>query len=206
MTNLRSDVYTSAHDMAETCLLQAYLFAKARSKDPNTKVGACVYDPASGGLFLGYNSFPKGFPDLKPLYDCRDKAGQNFVVGSKAEYAVDCDDGHNARRNAVYGSAHVRVNKYMLMNHAEENAIRKASAAHVNMSEATLYVTHFPCHGCMTKFIIPFGIKRVMYADPYPEDDLSRWVAGVAGIWLMQHPTLKTVAALAAAVQKLTTE
>lgn len=39
-------------------------WASDRSKDPNTQVGACVYDYASGGMYFGYNGFPKGIRDL----------------------------------------------------------------------------------------------------------------------------------------------
>lgn len=39
-------------------------WATNRSKDPNTKVGALVYDK-HGGIHLGYNGFPQGIADLE---------------------------------------------------------------------------------------------------------------------------------------------
>lgn len=44
-------------------------WASNRSKDPSTKVGAGIYDPENGGLFLGYNGFPKGWPDSKEYWE-----------------------------------------------------------------------------------------------------------------------------------------
>jgi dCMP deaminase len=40
-----------------------------RSKDPDTKVGAAVYDPITGDMFLGYNGFPSGFPDTPEFWE-----------------------------------------------------------------------------------------------------------------------------------------
>jgi len=38
------------------------------SKDPDTKVGAAVYDPITGDMFFGYNGFPSNFPDEPGLW------------------------------------------------------------------------------------------------------------------------------------------
>lgn len=67
-----NDIYNSVADMHQTCMALAQLFAQMRSKDPNTRVGSCVYDPLTGGLFLGYNGFPKGIPDFRRHWDNRD--------------------------------------------------------------------------------------------------------------------------------------
>lgn len=40
----------------------AYLSSK-RSKDPNTKVGACIVDKNNRILSIGYNGAPNGFDD-----------------------------------------------------------------------------------------------------------------------------------------------
>lgn len=49
-------------------------WARARSKDPRTKVGAAVYCPRDGSVHLGYNGFPAGFADLRARWDNRDAA------------------------------------------------------------------------------------------------------------------------------------
>lgn len=65
--------YESEWDVIPALLRQAWLWAQDRSKDPRTKVGAVVYDPASGASFFGYNGFPKGIPDSKSIWDNRDR-------------------------------------------------------------------------------------------------------------------------------------
>ena len=44
-----------------------------RSKDPNTKVGACVADDKKV-LSLGWNGAPRTIPDSVVPYNCRDKS------------------------------------------------------------------------------------------------------------------------------------
>lgn len=70
---MESAVYTSRSPIDVSCMALAVLWAELRSKDPRTKVGACVYHPKSGGLFLGYNGFPVGISDLKSVWDQRDQ-------------------------------------------------------------------------------------------------------------------------------------
>ena len=46
-------------------------WAKMRSKDPSTRVGACIYDAETGSLHLGYNGFPKGVEDEERFWEAR---------------------------------------------------------------------------------------------------------------------------------------
>jgi len=133
--------YTSKLTHSETCMLVAHTVANARSKDPNTQVGAVVHHPKSGGMFPGYNGFPPGFPDLKIIWDDRAPASPN--------------------------------SKYLFVVHAETNAIRKAMAGLGDLSECELYCTHFPCHACMKDSIIMSGIRKVFYANTYPQNEIS---------------------------------
>ena len=81
---MNSEVYTSKAPLQESILQVCRLWASLRSKDPSTKVAAAIYHKPSGGLFLGYNGFPAGFPDYKHLWDNRDPSDinskYNFVV------------------------------------------------------------------------------------------------------------------------------
>lgn len=67
---------------AESC--QASIFkvltawADGRSKDPNTKVGACVYDNRTGAMHIGYNGFPRGILDLETRWGSPEK--NSFVI------------------------------------------------------------------------------------------------------------------------------
>lgn len=56
--------------------------------------------------------------------------------------------------------------------HAEQNAIVQAAVHGVAIEGATVYCTHQPCSAC-TKLLINAGIRRIVYADGYP-DELSR--------------------------------
>lgn len=49
-------------------------WAEYRSKDPSTKVGACIYDELNGGMFFGYNGFSKNIIDHEYLWTNRDPA------------------------------------------------------------------------------------------------------------------------------------
>lgn len=55
-----------------------------------------------------------------------------------------------------------REQKYMLIMHAEANAILQAAAP---TAGATAYITHRPCAGC-TGILIQAGIKRVVTRPP----------------------------------------
>lgn len=39
------------------------LLSAQRSKDPRTKIGACIVDPHHRIIGIGYNGFPRGCPD-----------------------------------------------------------------------------------------------------------------------------------------------
>lgn len=64
--------------------------------------------------------------------------------------------------------------------HAEQNAIIQAAKHGVNISGATLYCTNTPCVIC-SKMIINAGIRRVVFADGYP-DLLSREMLAESGV------------------------
>lgn len=67
--------------------------------------------------------------------------------------------------------------------HAEQNAIIQAALHGVNIQGATVYVTHQPCLNC-AKMIINSGIKRVVYAGNYPDEN-SRQFLSEAGVSLV---------------------
>lgn len=67
--------------------------------------------------------------------------------------------------------------------HAEQNALVQAAKHGVEINGADLYTTVEPCVLC-TKMIINAGIKRVIYANPYP-DDLAHRLAAEANLELI---------------------
>ena len=66
------EVYISKVDEDVSIMILCLLWSQMRSKDPNTKVGAAVYDKSSGSLHLGYNGFNKGVIDEVKVWDNRD--------------------------------------------------------------------------------------------------------------------------------------
>ena len=73
--------------------------------------------------------------------------------------------------------------KYPYVCHSELNAILNARG--INLTNATLYVTLFPCNEC-SKAIIQSGIKKVIYeSDKYADTDgvkASKRMFDLAGI------------------------
>ncbi|MHB1653176.1 MAG: deoxycytidylate deaminase [Desulfitobacteriaceae bacterium] len=67
--------------------------------------------------------------------------------------------------------------------HAEQNALVQAAKHGVAIFGADIYTTLEPCVLC-TKLIINSGIRRVIYAKPYP-DPLAHELAAEAGLELI---------------------
>lgn len=70
---LQDKTLSSKEDLHHSIMFIIHQWALLRSKDPNTKVGAGIYDPVTGALFLGYNGFPPRFPDSQTLWNNRNK-------------------------------------------------------------------------------------------------------------------------------------
>ncbi len=58
--------------------------------------------------------------------------------------------------------------------HAEQNAIIQSALHGVSIEDATLYCTHQPCILC-AKMIINSRIKRVVFANNYPDTEALRF-------------------------------
>jgi dCMP deaminase len=82
--------------------------------------------------------------------------------------------------------------------HAEQNAIIQAALHGVSVHGGTIYVTHQPCLTC-AKMIINAGIKRVVYAGHYPDEnavaflteagvELQAWRATTTNVDLDNEP------------------
>jgi deoxycytidylate deaminase len=132
-----SHLITSPTPLQRSIMDVVKTWALSRSKDPTSKVGAGIYDPRTGGLFLGYNGFPKGVPDAPEIWNNRAVAG-----------ALDVD---------------LPLTKYDLVVHAEMNAVRKALMAGVDLSKAELFCTHMPCPHCTRDVIVSNSIANVYF-------------------------------------------
>lgn len=157
MVELKSEL-----TIEQTCMVMAEMLAKARSKDPQTKVGCIVYDPVTGGMFPGYNGFPQGFPDLALIWNNRDDSINKFQYGR-----VLC--------------------KHAFVVHAEANAIRKAMMAlGSEVRRCTVITTNLPCEMCMRDWIAPCGIKRVVFKVKYPYHPAAIELANKLNIEIVQ--------------------
>ena len=68
--------------------------------------------------------------------------------------------------------------------HAEINAIAQAASVGTTTNGATLYCTHQPCAFC-AKAIINAGIKKIIFAHPYP-DEIGSKLLQEAGLELKE--------------------
>jgi dCMP deaminase len=68
--------------------------------------------------------------------------------------------------------------------HAEQNAIIQAAIFGVSIDGSAIYTTNFPCITC-TKMIINSGIKKIIYADEYP-DELSKELLAESSVEVQQ--------------------
>ena len=60
--------------------------------------------------------------------------------------------------------------------HAEQTAIIQAALHGVGVAGGTIYVTHQPCLTC-AKMIINAGLRRVVYAGTYPDENAVEFLA-----------------------------
>ncbi len=118
----------------QSVMLAAITWAESRSKDPNSKVGACIYDGKTGGLYLGYNGFPTGIPDDDELWG---------NVDQEADAPCKYDLVVHAEVNAVRKAMQAGVD--------------------LSRQDVVLFSTHHPCAACMKDVVGPSGLKEVWY-------------------------------------------
>lgn len=79
--------------------------------------------------------------------------------------------------------------KYAYVVHAEHNAILNYRGSFRDMTDATVYVTHFPCNEC-AKSIIQSGVSTVIYENDDAHNswksEASRKMLSHAGVTLRQ--------------------
>lgn len=113
----------------------------------------------------GFNGTPSGFDN-----NCEYLIP---VEGSNLErhYGKKVTDDTTIRYiRSQYSSEEYRLETKPEVLHAESNAITKCAKSGRASEGATIYITHSPCLSC-AKLIVQAGIKRVVYADPYRNED-----------------------------------
>jgi dCMP deaminase len=99
-------------------------------------------------LATGYNGAPRGLRHCEELGGCY-----------REQLGVPSGERHEICRGT----------------HAEQNAIAQAALVGVSTKESTLYVTNHPCNICV-KILINAGVKRIVYAEGYPDELASRMI------------------------------
>ncbi len=108
-------------------------------------------------ISTGYNGTPRG------VRNCNEGGCPRCAGGAEAGTALD----------------------ECLCSHAEENAIVQSAYHGVSVRGATIYTTLCPCRMC-TKMIINSGIHEVVYAAPFPMEDVSLSLFREAGVKIRQ--------------------
>jgi len=69
--------------------------------------------------------------------------------------------------------------------HSEMNAITDCANRGVSVDGATIYITHYPCLNCY-KAIASSGIKKILYAEDYHNDELVEEINEGVGIEIIK--------------------
>lgn len=70
--------------------------------------------------------------------------------------------------------------------HAETNAIADAASRGIKLNGSTAYVTHFTCINC-TKNLIAAGIREVVYAEDYNNDETCTELYSMANVKFIKY-------------------
>jgi len=89
----------------------------------------------------------------------------------------------------IKGAPHTSVVKdghEQMTIHAETNAITDAASRGIKLKGSTAYVTHFPCINC-TKNLIAAGIKEIIYAEDYKNDELCNVLYALGNVKVSKY-------------------
>jgi len=139
---------------------------------------------------MSYNEEKQRQLDIRYMKMARIWAENSYCVRRKVGALLVKDkmiisDGYNGTPSGfenVCEDEEGKTKSYVL--HAEANAITKVAKSANSSLGATLYITSSPCIEC-SKLIIQAGIKRVVYCDPYHNEEGLVLLARV-GIELVQ--------------------
>lgn len=107
----------SKADIDTSVFMLIFMWSQLRSKDPNTKVGAAIYDYSDGNIYLGYNGFPSSMPDKYDIW-----CNRNMDEDNKYRYVVHAEA--NAMRKAATSGADMK-NSTLYITHSPCNACIK---------------------------------------------------------------------------------
>jgi dCMP deaminase len=91
--------------------------------------------------------------------------------------------GYNGHLPGAPHDSIVREEHEQMTIHAESNAIADAAKRGVSLDGCVAYVTHIPCIAC-AKMLIASGIKHIIFAEHYKDDDLVPILCKSGGVHL----------------------
>jgi len=89
----------------------------------------------------------------------------------------------------IKGSPHISIvvdGHEQMTIHSETNAITDAASRGISLKNCTAYVTHFPCINC-AKNLISAGIKEIIFAEDYKNNDLCYQLYLLAGVKVSKY-------------------
>lgn len=145
------------------------LFLKKIEKTVNSL--DCIYRPSWDNYFMAITYLVSARSSSKRL-----KVGAVIVKDNRI-----ISTGYNGFLPSIPHISIMREGHEQNTIHAEQNAISDVAKRGSNTSGATIYITHSPCIHC-SKYIIACGIKKVVYANDYRNDELVLKIMGQAEV------------------------
>jgi deoxycytidylate deaminase len=154
--------------------------AALRSLDLSRQVGAAIFRSSGEIASFGANEVPKangGTYWCDDPYDAREyklkedsnDVRKNELLAEVLDIAIGGRDKLTAEQEErLKGSQFMDALEYGRIIHAEMSAITDAARLGINLANATLYCTTFPCHMC-SKHVVSAGITTVVFLEPYPK-------------------------------------
>jgi len=148
-------------------------------------VGAAIVDEDGSLVSLGFNQNPATMKACyeEPGYCRKDGLVAERLEGLRGTHCPKCGEVIESVDNPFRCSCGYSLKSHYFSDHgvrwcpavhAEERAIGRARGR--DLSAATLYTTTFPCLNC-SKLITDSGLRRIVYVEPYPEQESVRFLA-----------------------------
>jgi deoxycytidylate deaminase len=157
----------------EQAMFMAY-GASLRSAQLGRQVGAAVTNHEGDLIAIGCNEVPR--PGGGQYWEGETGDRRDHILGYDSnteerrrmfQRLVDVIPGASVDREQLEGGFK-GITEFGRAVHAEMEAIASCARRGVPTKNANLYTTTFPCHNC-ARHIVGFGIKRVVYIEPYPK-------------------------------------
>jgi deoxycytidylate deaminase len=158
--------------------------ASLRSAQLGRQVGAAIANDRGDILSVGSNDVPSPGGGLY----------WEGAVGDRRDHVVGTDSNDEEKiriadevvkllpqkaadeqqfRSALRKSSLFGITEFGRAVHAEMEALSSCARRGVSTQDTILYSTTFPCHNC-ARHIIGFGVKRVVYIEPYPKSKATQ--------------------------------